>query len=279
MPFAFLLQTLPQVPLLTDISLWTVSQALVVLFAAWLVIRYLTKLLDFLGSKSTQARFVVRWVQPVARIVLWFTALLTAGHLLAPTTETFWAGVGSVAIAVGLGAQDLIKNLLGGLVILADQPFRLGDRVKVGDAYGEIDHIGLHSIRLTTPDDTRVTIPNSQVVTSQVFNANSGVPDCQVVTDLYLPPTTDPDLAVQIGYESANTSPYLLVRKPVVVLVSDVFDQRPYLRLRIKAYVYDHRFEPRMQSDITRRAKGEFLRLGLLEEWGPGGKAVEAREA
>ncbi len=54
-----------------------------------------------------------------------------------------------------------------------------------------------------------------------------------------------------------------------MALVADIFNQRPYLRLRIKAYVYDHRFEPRMQSDITARAKAEFLRLGLLEDWIP----------
>lgn len=268
-PIALLLQTLPAVPEAGRFSLrlWQIPLVLLVLFATWLVIRYLTKALDFLGSRSSQARFVVRLAQPLARIALWFGALLFSGFLLAPTAETFWVGLGSVAIAIGLGAQDLIKNLLGGLVILADRPFQLGDRVKVGDAYGEIDHIGLHSIRLTTPDDTRVTIPNSEVVSTLVFNANSGVPDCQVVTDLFLPPTTDPNLAVQIGYEAAHTSPYLLVRKPVVVLIGDVFDQRPYLRLRIKAYVYDHRFEPRMQSDITERAKTEFLRLGLLDDW------------
>jgi len=266
-PIALLLQALPAVPEAGRFSLrlWQIQLVLVVLIATWLVIRYLTKALDFLGSRSSQARFVVRLAQPLARIVLWFGALLFSGYLLAPTT--FWAWVGSAAIAIGLGAQDLIKNLLGGLVILADRPFQLGDRVKVGDAYGEIDHIGLHSVRLTTPDDTRVTVPNSEVVSKLVFNANSGVPDCQVVTDLFLPPTTDPGVAVRIGYEAAHTSPYLLVRKPVVVLIGDVFDQRPYLRLRIKAYVYDHRFEPRMQSDITERAKSEFLRLGLLDEW------------
>ena len=46
-----------------------------------------------------------------------------------------------------------------GLAILIGRPYQIGDRVKVGDAYGEIDHIGLWSTKLTTPDDTRVTIP------------------------------------------------------------------------------------------------------------------------
>jgi MscS family membrane protein len=140
--------------------------------------------------------------------------------------------------------------------------------VKIGEAYGEIDHVGLRSTKLTTPDDTRVTIPNLDILSRQVFNANSGVPDCQVVTDLYLPPDTDPDLALNIGYEAAACSPFLLVQKPIVCLVAHGFDRRPYLRLRIKSYVYDHRYEPRMMSDITSRASKEFLRLGILQGWG-----------
>jgi hypothetical protein len=44
------------------------------------------------------------------------------------------------------------------------------------------------------------------------------------------------------------------------------FDRSPYLRLRIKSYVYDHRNEPRMMSDITRRATKEFNRLGILNK-------------
>ena len=201
------------------------------------------------------------------RIGLWFLAGFAAFDLLSPSRETFFAAVGSVAIAIGLGAQDLIKNLVGGLVIVADRPYQLGDRVRIGQAYGEIDHIGLRSTKLTTPEDTRVTIPNSDILNSQAFNSNSGVPDCQVVTDVFLPPDTDPGIASRIGYEVAYTSPFTYLSKPVVILVSDEFDRRPYVRLRIKAYVFDHRYEPRMQSDLTMRAKKEFLRQGLLEGW------------
>jgi hypothetical protein len=93
---------------------------------------------------------------------------------------------------------------------------------------------------LQVADDTRATIPNLDILTRQVFNANSGVQDCQVVTDLYLPPDTNPDTAIDIGYEAAACSPFLFAKKTIVALVSLGFDRRPYLRLRIKAYVYDH---------------------------------------
>jgi small-conductance mechanosensitive channel len=178
-----------------------------VLLVTWVLIRYLSRLLAFLSIQGAKTRFLVKWIEPVLRIALWFVAIFVSFGVLAPTQETFLAAVGSLAIAIGLGAQDLVKNLIGGLVILADRPYQLGDRVRIGDAYGEIDHIGLRSTKLTTPDDTRVTIPNAE------------------------------------------------------------YSETPYLRLRVKAYVFDHRYENRMMNDITVRAKKEFSRLGLLAAW------------
>jgi small-conductance mechanosensitive channel len=273
---ALLLQLTPRADLFQYFTPARVASVVLVLAVTWLVIRYATQLLNLLASRGPRTRFLVKWMEPILRITLWFAAMFIAVDLLAPTRETFLAAVGSVAIAIGLGAQDLVKNLIGGLVILGDRPYQLGDRVRIGDAYGEIDHIGLRSTKLTTPDDTRVTIPNADVLASKVFNANSGVPDCQVVTDLFLPHDADADEAIRIGYQAAYASPYLYAQKPVVVLVSDGFDRMPYLRLRIKAYVHDHRLEPRMQSDITVRARKELHRLGLLRGWRLGSVDAEA---
>ncbi len=251
--------------LLEHITLARVATGVLVLLAAWVLIRYISRLFNLLGGRVPRSRFVMRLLEPAVRIGVWFAAIFVAFGLLAPTQETFLAAIASIGLALGLGAQDLIKNLVGGLVILADRPYQLGDRVRIGEAYGEIDHIGLRSTKLTTPDDTRVTIPNLDILHQQVFNANSGVPDCQVVTDLILPLDTDPEVALRVGHEAACCSPFLLARKPIVAVVAHGFDRRPFLRLRIKAYVYDHRFEPRMQSDITARASAEFLRLGILQ--------------
>ena len=256
-----------ETPSLADyVTAGRVAAVLTTLAFAWLLIYGIAAVLDFLSSRVARARFFFKRIEPFARIGVWFVAVYVILSTISPTEATFWAGLGSIAIALGLGAQDLIRNLLGGVVILTDRPFQLGDRVRIGDAYGEIDHIGLGTTKLTTPDDTRVTIPNSQMLTNQVFNANSGVPSCQVVTDVYLPSGSNPDEAARIAEEVAYASPYLLLGKPVVVLVSDHFAQRPYLRIRIKAYVHDHRFEPQMQSDITIRAKREFIRRGMVRE-------------
>ena len=241
-----------------------VLECIVIILVAWFLVRLTSRLFILLSEKIPRARFLTKLLEPATRIGLWFLAVFAIISILAPSSETFLASIGSLALALGLGAQDLIKNVIGGLVVLIDRPYQLGDRVKIGDAYGEIDHIGLRSTKLTTADDTRVTIPNLDILNRQVFNANSGVPDCQVVTDLYLPADADPDVALEIGFEAAACSPYLLGSKKIVTLLTHGFDQEPYLRLRIKSYVYDHRYEPRMISDITRRATKEFIRLGIV---------------
>ncbi len=276
-PPVVLLQIAPP-SILREFTFQRIGAAVAALGVAWLVIRWTSRVLETMSRRSTRARFFIKWVEPVLRIGIWFVAILICVNLLAPSRETFFAGIASLGLALGLGAQDLVKNLIGGLVVVGDRPYQLGDRVRIGDAYGEIDHIGLRSTKLTTAEDTRVTIPNAQVLSDRVFNANSGVPDCQVVTEIFLPPDTDPDVAQKIGFEAAICSPFLLARKPVIVLTTQVFDRRAYLRLRIKCYVYDHRFEPRIQSDVTARASRELLRQGLLQRWRTGWDAKDASE-
>jgi small-conductance mechanosensitive channel len=256
--------------LLENVSLRSLVVAAIVLTVAWAVARWNTRLFSYLATRSTRGRFVFKRIEPIVRVVIWFHAAYLAMLAVAPSQDTFFALIASVGIAIGLGAQDLVKSLIGGLVVLVDRPYQIGDRVRIGNAYGEIEHIGLRSTKLTTPDDTQVTIPNSEVLTGLVFNANSGVPDCQVVTDVVIPHHMDPEVALRVGYESAYSSPYLLPSKPVVVFILDQFAQRPYSLLRIKAYVYDHRSEPAMQSDITVRVKTELLRLNILQNWDSG---------
>jgi MscS family membrane protein len=257
----------PPVGILDKVSFARILDALLILGVVYLLIRFITATLEALGRRVARARFFFKMLPPIARFVLWLAGMLAILAIFAPSENTLLAVLASVGIALGLGAQDLVKNLIGGLVILIDRPYQLGDRVKIGDAYGEIDHIGLRSTKLTTPDDTRVTIPNSEILSGKAWNANSGVPDCQVLTDIFLPHDTNPAEALEIGYESVYSSPYLLLSKPVVVLLQDHFEYAPYMTLRMKAYVYDHRFEPRFQSDLTLRAKAELLKRGVLGRW------------
>jgi small-conductance mechanosensitive channel len=185
--------------------------------------------------------------------------------------QGLFAAAAAIGVAVGFAAQDLLKNIFGGLVILFDQSFQVGDKIQVGGTYGEVTSIGLRSTRIVTPDDNLVTVPNAQVADDQVSNANAGELHCQVGTDLYLPGDVDEGRAKALAYQAAVSSSYVHLEKPVVVLVQDDYDEGHLVQLTVKAYVIDTRYEALLASDITERARRAFRAEGLLPpdaRWG-----------
>jgi small-conductance mechanosensitive channel len=256
--------------LLNGLSLEKIFYAAAVLLVAYVLVRFSDRGLNAFAKRAPRVRVVVKMVVPVLRFSIWFvTASIILFSIIAPTREPMLALLASVGVALGFGAQDLVKNLLGGFVILVDRPYQLGDRVRIGQAYGEVDHIGLRSTKLTTPDGARVTIPNSDILCGTAWRASSGALDSFVVTELFLPHDTDPAKVLDVAQDAACSSPYMLLTKPVVVHLSDKFQESPYLLVQIKAYVHDHHFESAMQTDITVRAKSEFLKRGMLR-WNHG---------
>lgn len=79
-------------------------------------------------------------------------------------------GLSIVGAALALAAKETIENLIGSFIIFFDEPFTAGDHVKVNNISGTIEHIGLRSTRIRTMEKTLVTVPNKQMVDSQVDN-------------------------------------------------------------------------------------------------------------
>ncbi|MEM8599813.1 MAG: mechanosensitive ion channel family protein [Bacteroidota bacterium] len=245
---------------------WRVFLAFIVGITAFYLIRSLTFLLDTLAARTAERRLFYKRLIPIMRIGIWiFTAYVVVSSIFGLGTNELVAAGAALGVAIGFAAQDVLKNIFGGLIIVFDQPFQVGDKIAVGGTYGEVIEIGLRSTRIVTPDDNLVSVPNAQVADGQVSNANAGALDCQVVTDLYLPGWVDVHQAKQIAYEAASTSRYVYLDKPVVVICKDEFKETFLLHLKVKAYVLDTRYEFLLMSDVTEAAKAAFLKAGLLE--------------
>jgi MscS family membrane protein len=80
------------------------------------------------------------------------------------------AGLGVGGLAIGLAAQPTIENFIGGIMIYADRPVRVGDHCKVGDISGVVEEIGIRSTRIRTSDRSVTIIPNSDFSKSKLVN-------------------------------------------------------------------------------------------------------------
>jgi MscS family membrane protein len=248
------------------ISFSKVFWAVIFLTVAWLLIRFIVNILNVFAERSTKARITVKSLIPVVRIIIWVVAIyIVVQGIFAPPIETLLAATASVAIAVGLAAQDLLKNVFGGIMLLFDRPFQVGDKIEAGKHYGEVVEIGLRATRIVTPDDSVVSIPNMELMNGYVSNSNSGELNCQVVAEIYLPFDIDTQKVRKIAIESAQVSKYIFLNKPIVVVFfNEIHQGKLFLKMRLKAYVMDIRYEFAFKSDMTEIVIRELLKEGIL---------------
>lgn len=110
------------------------------------------------------------WIKKsLLTVVFVFGALLIAQSLGADV-KAFLAGLGIGGLAFALAAQDTIANLFGSVVVAIDQPFRIGDTVKIGGNSGQVEDIGLRSTKIRLADKSLVIIPNKSVAAEPITN-------------------------------------------------------------------------------------------------------------
>lgn len=259
------IKTPPQV--IQNIPVGKVISVILFLVFSYLIIASLTRFLYFFGERNPSYRIRVKGAVPIVRIISWTLVIyIIIVGIIHPTVSGLLALATSLGVAVGFASQDILKNIFGGIMILVDRPFIVGDKIEVGNYYGEVTEIGLRSTRIVTPDDNLVSIPNSEMMNSSVSNANAGERNCQVVAEIFLPITIDTAQVRKIAVEAAQVSSYVYLKKPIVVLFfMEMREVRAYYKMRLKAYVMDIRHEFQFKSDMTEILIRELIDQGVLD--------------
>ncbi len=102
------------------------------------------------------------------------------------------AGLGVGGLAIGLAAQDTIKNFFGSIMIFSDRPFELGDRIQAGSFDGTVESVGFRSTRVRTLDGHLVTVPNGELANQAILNVSQR-PHLKQAINLGLTYDTPPD--------------------------------------------------------------------------------------
>jgi small-conductance mechanosensitive channel len=250
-------------PGLPVIDTWTIINSILVIIFAYILIRAITFLLVLLSERAGQYRITVKMVIPLLKFSIYGIAFyLILSEILQLKSEQLILFGGILGAGIGFGIKDIFGDIIGGIIVTLEKPYQVGDKIKIGDYYGEVSDIGIRATKLVTPDDNLVSVPNHQIFSQSVASANAGAPEMMVVIDLFIDTDSDAVLAMKILKESAVTSKYVYVSKkrPFTVLIKDY----PfYRRLRAKAYVNDLRYEFEFESEVTRRAWIEFSKHGI----------------
>jgi len=241
----------------------SVAYAVLVLVAAYLLAKTVSYLLSVAADRVTQHRFRVTTLIPIAKLAIYGGAVsVVAGPLFRLRAAQLVAFAGLLGAALGLGLKDFLADIVGGLVVVFEKPYQVGDKVTLGEHYGEIIDIGLRSTRLVTPNDTVVVVPNFFFFNDSIANANAGNAEMLVTVEFYVAPDADADRAARAVEDALVTSPYVYVDDDHpydVVLEDDLY----YRTVRGRAYVNDLRNELPFRTDVSRRVLAEYDRIGI----------------
>jgi len=241
--------------------------ALFIAAAAYVFAAFSGYTFEALSRRFPARRLFFKRLQPLPQLAAYVVGGYLIVRIVGPDQTSLYAILGSVALALGLAAQDLVKDLLGGLVILIDTPFQIGDRVKVDGHYGEVKTIGLRSTKLVTGEDVLITVPNSHVLGASVENSNAGAVESLITTHIHLPALADLVAIGDVAREAAITSKATHPGRPIQVLfTSKQAEDHDVVDLEIRSYVFDIRYESKYAAELTRRIKTVLKERGLLLE-------------
>lgn len=144
--------------------------ALVVFIIASWVIKWIRKGVERFLSLRKIDPTVRSFLDNVVNIVLKIVLFLSIVHIIGISTTSFTAILAAAGLAVGMAMKDNLSNFAGGVMLLVNKPFKIGDRVLTQNVDGEVQSIGILYTTLLTADNRTVYIPNGPLSTGTISN-------------------------------------------------------------------------------------------------------------
>jgi MscS family membrane protein len=162
-------------PLLVRFYTSQMAVAVGIVGLAWLLVRLVDVFADLMRTHlqylNQPGRIAItHLLQRLSKALVIVIGGLALLYLAGVDLTAALAGLGIGGIAVAFAAQKTLESLFGGILIISDQPVRVGDFCKVGNVLGTVEQIGLRSTRIRTLDRTVVSIPNGQMASENLEN-------------------------------------------------------------------------------------------------------------
>jgi MscS family membrane protein len=239
-------------------------------YTAWCLVSVVDEWLRQISEKAASklGGMLAPLVSKSLRASIVILALVQIATILSdkPATSII-AGLGIGGLAVGLAAQDTIKNFFGSIMIFSDRPFEMGDAIIVDGRDGSVETVGFRSTRLRTPDGYLLTIPNGDLANKAIVNV-SRRPNLLRKMNLLLP----------LDLSAEKTAQALAIVKAVLEQHEGMNDQLPPrvffsdftpggLALSINYWYHPPdwwkfmEFGERVNFEILRRFEAEGIRL------------------
>ena len=269
---------LPAVGVLESVELWTVQGATpdttIPITLAHLFVAVPIAIMTAVAARNLPGLLEIALLQhlPIENAVRYAIASLSRYTLLilgiAMTFNSIgvrWASiqwlVAALGVGLGFGLQEIFGNFVSGLILLFEQPIRVGDVITLGDMTGSVSRIRMRATTVTTFDSQELIIPNKDLITGRLLNWTLSDSTNRIIIQVGVSYDSDPELACSLLREVCSNHPNVLSEPPATAYFEQFGDSTLDLKARFHLANLDQRLPTR--HDLHTQIRKRFAAAGI----------------
>lgn len=270
------IEVIPALSFLERFELWTVTsnQELRTISVAHLVFALVVALGTFLATKNLPGLLELAVLArlpfnagtryaliTICRYGITIIGVIVAFSIIGISWGSYQWLVAAAGVGLGFGLQEIFANFVSGLIVLFEQPIRVGDIVTIGDTTGVVSKIRMRATTVTNWDRQDFIVPNKEFITGRLLNWTLGNTINRVVITVGVAYGTDPNVVKQILLKIADDHPNVL-SDPAPIVNFDNFGDST-LNIVLRCYLPD--LENRLGTihDLNTAAQRELNAVGI----------------
>ena len=234
--------------------------ALILIIVFWMITSIVRKVLSSFLQRSKVPKEVQGLLLRVTHYAIVTVAVLTIADQIGINITSLLAGVGVAGLALSFAARDTIENIISGVTLIIDQPFKEGDWVAIGDLHASITEIRLRTTVLTTFDNETIVIPNKSIAQDRIVNYTL-TPRTRVKILFGIAYKENIDEARKIILSTIDGDQRILNDPAPQVVVTDLGDSSVNMQLRF--WIQDPLYKFSLQYEYTEKCKKALDAAGI----------------
>ena len=247
---------------LVPVTIGSLLAAAAVAVVGWLLLRRIPGLLEILlrqkmGVRPASAYAVTRVFQYAATGGL---VALVISSLGGSWSQIQWA-IAALSVGIGFGLQEIVANFISGLIILFEQPVRVGDVVTVGNVSGRVTKIRIRATTIRDFDNRELLVPNKEFITQQLLNWSLSDQVTRWVLEVGVAYGTDLEKAMGLISDIIHRHPQALSTPAPLITFEEFGDNSLLIRARFFVEQLDQRLQvaSEVRLEINRRFNEEGI--------------------
>ena len=206
-------------------------------------------------------------INRTVRFIVLALGVVLALDLLGLNIAPLLAGAGVMGLALSLAAKDTLSNLIAGVLLIMDRPFKVGDRIELWTApnetgtWGDVIEIGLRATKIRNPDNLVIIVPNSLIMVRDIVNYTMSGEDIRLRIPFSVAYESDIDRAKVLLIEAAKKVQGVKLEPAPIVIVRGFGPSDVQIQLRV--WILEARMRRRIADEITGKAVAAFADAGV----------------